>query len=185
LVPRTSGNETYPMCFGFLTRRSGTWPKACRTGEMQLAYQSKSGVPQSGRWRRIASPWASPWHLTQRDGQGLPAGNGPGTGAGLDVVGDGGEQPAQLDRGRELAALLVDGTDRGSLSLGDDEHAGRMGVRIEDGKLTITVFRSELAKAICFGAGDVHQAPRGDVHGSTSWSTTVHCQCEEQEIGDG
>ena len=30
--------------------------------------------------------------------------------------------------------LLVDGTDRGGLSLGDDEHAGRMGVRIEGGK---------------------------------------------------
>ena len=36
---------------------------------------------------------------------------------------------AQLDRSRELAALLVDGADRGGLCLGDDEHAGRMGVR--------------------------------------------------------
>ena len=31
--------------------------------------------------------------------------------------------------------LLVDGTDRGGLSLGDNEHAGRMGARIEGGKL--------------------------------------------------
>ena len=45
-----------------------------------------------------------PLPRAQRDGQGLPAGNGPGTGAGLRGVGDGGEQPAQLDRGRELAA---------------------------------------------------------------------------------
>jgi hypothetical protein len=33
-----------------------------------------------------------------------------GTGADLRGVADAGEQPAQLDRGRELAALLVDGT---------------------------------------------------------------------------
>ena len=51
----------------------------------------------------------------------------------LGGVGDAWHQPAQLDRGRELAALLVDGADRGGLSLGDDEHAGRIGVRIEDG----------------------------------------------------
>jgi hypothetical protein len=70
-----------------------------------------------------------------RNGQGLPAGNGPGTGAGLRGVGDARHQPAQLDRGRELAVLLVDGTDRGGLSLGDNEHAGRMGARIEGGKL--------------------------------------------------
>jgi hypothetical protein len=30
--------------------------------------------------------------------------------------------------------LLVDGADRGGLSLGDDEHAGRMGARSESGK---------------------------------------------------
>ena len=120
-----------------------------------------------------------PLPRAQRHGQRLPAGNGPGTGAGLRGVGDGGEQPAQLDRGRELAALLVDGADRGGLSLGDDEHAGRMGVRIEDGKLTITVFRSALANAICWRRG---RAPgsrwcsRGARHDR---------QCEEQEIGDG
>ena len=45
------------------------------------------------------------------------------------------------------------GADRGGLCLGDDEHAGRMGVRIEDGKLTITVFRSALANAICWRRG--------------------------------
>jgi hypothetical protein len=40
----------------------------------------------------------------------------------------------QLHGGRELAVLLVDGTDRGGLGFGDDEHAGRMGVHIEGGK---------------------------------------------------
>jgi hypothetical protein len=93
----------------------------------------------------------------QRHGQGLPASNGPGTRAGLRVVGDGWEQPSQLDRGRELAALLVDGADRGGLSLADNEHAGRMGARIEDGKPAITVFRSALANAICWAQGGAHQ----------------------------
>ena len=73
-------------------------------------------------------------HRAQRDGQGFPAGDGPGAGAGLRGVCDGGEQPAQFDRGRELAALLVDGADRGGLGLGDDEHAGRMGRLVTVGK---------------------------------------------------
>jgi hypothetical protein len=98
-----------------------------------------------------------PLPRAQRHGQRLPAGDGPGTGAGLGGVGDGGEQPAQLDRGRELAALLEDGADRGGLCLGDDEHAGRMGARIEDGKPAITVFRSALANAICWAQGGAHQ----------------------------
>ena len=37
-----------------------------------------------------------PLPRAQRHGQRLPAGDGPGTGAGLRGVGDGGEQPAQL-----------------------------------------------------------------------------------------
>ena len=94
-----------------------------------------------------------PLPRAQRHGQRLPAGDGPGTGAGLRGVGDGGEQPAQLDRGRQLAALLEGGADRGGLCLGDDEHAGRMGVRTEGGKLTITVFSPALANAICWRRG--------------------------------
>jgi hypothetical protein len=47
----------------------------------------------------------------------LPASDGPGTLARLRVVGDAREPPAQLDRGREFATLLEDGTDRGSLCL--------------------------------------------------------------------
>ena len=58
---------------------------------------------------------------------------------GLSGVGHSGEQPAQLDRGRELAALLVDGADRGGLCLGDDEHPGRMGVRTEGDKGAVLV----------------------------------------------
>jgi hypothetical protein len=40
---------------------------------------------------------------------------------------------AQLDRSRELAALLVDGADRSSLGFTDDEHAWSMGRRGEAG----------------------------------------------------
>ena len=41
----------------------------------------------------------------------------------IDVVGDAGEQPAQLDRGCELAALVKGGADGCGFGLGDDEHA--------------------------------------------------------------
>jgi len=69
--------------------------------------------------------------------------------------------------------LLVDGADRGGLGLGDDAHAGRMGVRTAGGKLTITVFRSAtvfhsaLANVICWARG---RAPGSKVvfAGSTS-----------------
>ena len=80
-------------------------------------------------------------------GQRLPSGDGPGTGAGLSGVGHSGEQPAQLDRSRELAALLVDGADRGGLCLGDDEHAGRMGVRTEGDKGAVPRWVAELGVA--------------------------------------
>ena len=73
------------------------------------------------RLRKIAGPprrlghWHRPWR---------PANDGPGTLPRLGVVGDAGEQPAQFDRGRELAALLISGANRGGLRFGDDEHAG-------------------------------------------------------------
>ena len=83
-----------------------------------------------------------PLPRAQRHGQRLPAGDGPGTGAGLRGVGDGGEQPAQLDRGRQLAALLESGTDRCGLCLGDDEHRRSMGTRIMTGKRLSTIRRA-------------------------------------------
>lgn len=57
--------------------------------------------------------------------QRLPSGDSPRALQGVAHVRDGGEQPAELDGRRELAALL-DGTDGGSFCLGYDEHAGRM-----------------------------------------------------------
>ena len=45
----------------------------------------------------------------------------------LRVVGDAREPVPQLDRSRQLAALLVDGPDRSSLCLGDHEHHWSMG----------------------------------------------------------
>jgi hypothetical protein len=38
-----------------------------------------------------------------------------------------GEQPAQRDRGRQLAALGMGGPDRGGFGFGDDEHRPSMG----------------------------------------------------------
>ena len=46
-----------------------------------------------------------------------------------------GKPAAQLDSGRELAALVECGTDRRSICLGDDEHNGSMGTPIRIGKL--------------------------------------------------
>jgi hypothetical protein len=52
----------------------------------------------------------------------------------LVVVGDAGEEPAQLDRGGELAASLKDGADRSGFFLGDHEHRSSMGRRGVAGK---------------------------------------------------
>jgi hypothetical protein len=63
----------------------------------------------------------------------LPAGDDPSTRPRLRVVGDAGEQPAQLDRGGELATLFVDGADFGGVGLSDREHARSMGICIKTG----------------------------------------------------
>jgi hypothetical protein len=60
---------------------------------------------------------------------------GPGALPCLRVVGDAGEPPAQLDRGRELATLLVDGADRSGIRLGDDEHRWSMGTHCVAGNV--------------------------------------------------
>ncbi len=113
-------------------------------------YQALVGSTAITQVGGTASPRASPPHRARRHGQRLPAGNGPSTGASLRGVGHAREQPAQLDCGRQLAALLESGTDRGGLCLGDDEHAGRMGVRIEGGKRPCRAIRSRWCR------------PRGD-----------------------
>ena len=70
------------------------------------------------------------WHRGQR----LPAGYGPGAGPRLRSVGDTRKQPAQLDRGRQLAALLEGGADRSGFYIGDHEHPESMGSRSTTGK---------------------------------------------------
>jgi len=53
----------------------------------------------------------------------------------LHVVRDAGKQPAQLDRGRQLALLLECSADCGGFRFGHDEHAGSMVTRGVTGKL--------------------------------------------------
>jgi hypothetical protein len=81
------------------------------------------------RWRSPTDGSPStprqPLHRPQR----LPTGDGPGPHPRLRIVGAG-EPPAQLDGGREFAALLVDGADRSGIRLGDDEHRWSMGVAL-------------------------------------------------------
>jgi hypothetical protein len=67
--------------------------------------------------------WAGllwPWH---------PPCDGPGAGPRLRVVGDPWEPSAQLDSSRQLSLLIKHGTDRGGISLGNDEHPNSMTVR--------------------------------------------------------
>jgi hypothetical protein len=66
--------------------------------------------------------------------QRLPASDDTGALPRLQVVGDGGEQPAQLDGGRQLASLLECGADRSGFRFGDDEHPASMGTRTAAGK---------------------------------------------------
>jgi hypothetical protein len=85
-------------------------------------------------------------------------------------VGDGWKQPA----------TAADSSPHRSKTLGDDHHAGRMGVRIEDGKLTITVFSPALANAICWRRGAHAHQVEGGARGARH-----DRQPEEQDITDG
>jgi hypothetical protein len=79
----------------------------------------------SGLDAGTAAPRTQPPDRLHR--QRLPPGYGPCALARLHVVRDAGEQPAQLDRGRQLAATIESGADRCSVCLSDDEHPGSMG----------------------------------------------------------
>ena len=76
----------------------------------------------SGRNR--CTLWASASPVTAKR---LPARDGAHELPRLRVVGDAWEAPPQLNRSRELAALLVDGADGSLVRLGDDEHRWSMG----------------------------------------------------------
>jgi hypothetical protein len=69
---------------------------------------------QPGRWPRRQAQW-------------FPASDGPGACPRLLGARDAGEQPAQLDCGGKLPALVESGADRYGLRFGDDEHAREHG----------------------------------------------------------
>jgi hypothetical protein len=66
--------------------------------------------------------------------QRLPRSDGARAFPHLGVAVDPREQPAQLERGREFAALLERGADGCGFGLGHGEHAGSMGRRTEGRK---------------------------------------------------
>src|SRR4051794_7292452 len=72
------------------------------------------------------------WQRLQR--QPLPSRYHPDDFACAGVVRDTGKPPAQFDRGRELALLLEDGADGGSISFGDGEHGWHMMAAVRVGK---------------------------------------------------
>jgi hypothetical protein len=84
--------------------------------------------------RRSVHPGAQSPGRSQWRGQGCPASNDPGAFPSLRIVGHAGEQSAQLDCGRQLAATIEGGADRGGVGFGDNEHLGSMGTRTVTGK---------------------------------------------------
>ena len=81
----------------------------------------------------FATPLAQPPGRAWR--QRLPARYDARTLPRLHVVRDAGKQPAQLDRGRQLALLLECSADCGGFRFGHDEHGGSMVTRGVTGKL--------------------------------------------------
>ena len=81
----------------------------------------------------LATPLAQPPGRAWR--QRLPARYDARTLPRLHVVRDAGKQPAQLDRGRQLALLLECSADCSGFRFGHDEHAGSMVTRAVTGKL--------------------------------------------------
>jgi hypothetical protein len=71
----------------------------------------------------------------------------------LHIVGDARKQPAQFDRGRQLAALLEDGADCSGFCLGDDEHRWSMGRHCVAGNM-LTETCQELPHTSCSDALD-------------------------------
>jgi hypothetical protein len=72
---------------------------------------------------------AQPRHRAELLRSWHPPCDGPGAGPRLRVVRDPWEPSAQLDSGRQLSLLIKHGTDRGGISLGNDEHPNSMAGR--------------------------------------------------------
>jgi hypothetical protein len=79
---------------------------------------------------RLPAPAFQPPGRTRR--QRLPSSYHARALSRLHVIRDAGEQPAQLDGGRQLPLLLECGADRGGFGFGDDEHPRSMGDRGRD-----------------------------------------------------
>jgi hypothetical protein len=101
---------------------------------------------------------AQPCRWPRRPAQRFPASDGPGACPRLLGVRDAGEQPAQLDCGGKLPALVESGADRYGLRFGDDEHAR------EHGKADHTR-----------QAGSPRRVPRSGSDNRVSWNQNKPC----------
>src|SRR5215510_8013699 len=87
---------------------------------------------------------------------GAPAGDDAHTFPGLSGAEDAWEPPAQLDRGRQLAALLIGGTDGRGLFVGHGEHVGEHGPRRMGSASSMSVAASAIRRTVAdaLDAGD-------------------------------
>jgi hypothetical protein len=110
-----------------------------------MNFEIHQKMPQNGRGKNnragcpgAESPCVAPAvqarRRARRQGQRLPASDGPGGGPSLVVIRDAAEQPAQLDGSRQLTTLIESRANSGCIFLGDDKHLRSMGIRIGVGK---------------------------------------------------
>jgi hypothetical protein len=118
--------------------QEGRYAPGSRGGEENQRPRSGPWGPQPGasgdRSAIIQAPGAAlqPPGRTRR--QRLPTGDDARALSCLHVVRDAGEQPAQLDCGRQLPLLLECSADRGGFGFGDDEHPCSMVMGAVTGK---------------------------------------------------
>ena len=74
-------------------------------------YERRCGGRAGGKAGLPPLAGRQPRYPAQGHGQRRPASDGPGAGPRVGVIGDAGEQPAQFDSGRQLAALIEGGAD--------------------------------------------------------------------------
>ena len=148
-----------------LMEREGRYALGSRSGEENQRSRSGAwGLSQGPRETaqllfRLPAPALQPPGRTRR--QRLPSSYHARALSRLHVVCNAGKQPAQFDRGRQLALLLECGADRGGCGFGDDEHPRRMVTRAVTGKRCVRGRRVQRIAPIAVGCRRLASVWRG------------------------